>query len=113
MLLDRDRMADKLDARGGLEKLDGNSVNEDRSPFADVCASLIELMELDGFLVGHPLGFERRNDLIVIVCDDRFAAERLADSDDAVIEAVHQQEVRVDFGQFVANAHGFGLSSVG
>ena len=108
-----DRMADKLAARGGLEKLDGNSVNEDRSPFADVCASLIELMVFDRFLVGHPLGFERRNDLIVIVCDDRFAAERLADSDDAVIEAVHQHEVRVDFGQFIANAHGFGLSSVG
>jgi len=106
-------MANKLDARGGLEKLDGNSVNEDRSPFSDVCAELVELVELDGFLVGHPLGFERRNDLIVIVCDDRFAAERLADSDDAVIEAVHQQKVRVDFGQFIANAHGFGLSSVG
>ena len=106
-------MAYELDARGGLEKLDGNSVNEDRSPFADVCASLIELMKLDGFLVGHPLGFERCDDLMVIVCDDRFAAERLADSDDAVIEAVHQQKVRVDFGQFIANTHGFGLSSVG
>jgi len=84
------------------EKLSGYSANEDRSPFADVCASLIELMVFDRFLVGHPLGFQRCDDAVVVVCDDRFAAERLADSDDAVIEAVHQHEVRVDFGQFVA-----------
>ena len=105
-------MAYELDARGGLEKLAGNSVNEDRSPFADVCASLIELMELDGFLVGHPLGFQRCDDAVVIVGDDRLAAEAMAYPDDAVIEAVHEQKLIVNVGQKFSDCSSHGLALV-
>ena len=85
--------------RGKRQKLDltfwfGEGIfdadDEDGSSLADVCAELVEVVVLDGFLVGHALRFERCEDFVVIVGDDCFSAERFADSDYAVIEAVHQ-----------------------
>ena len=90
--------------------------DEDRSSLADVCAELIELMVFDRFLEGHALGFQFGDDLVVVVGDDRFAAERFADANDAIIEAVHEQKLLVILGQkFSDSSHGLALlfSSVG
>ena len=104
------------------EKLSGfgggifDADDEDGSSLADVCASLIELAVLDGFLVGHALRLQLGDDLVVVVGDDRFAAEGFADSKDAIIEAVHEQKILVMLGQnFSDSSHGLALlfSSVG
>lgn len=85
-------------------------MDEDWSSLANVCSELVELVVLDRFLVGHAMRLQIGDDLFVFVGDDRNAAERFADSDDAVIEAVHQQEVRVDVGQkFSDSSHGLAL----
>lgn len=44
--------------------------DEDGGSLADVSSSLIEVVILDGFVVGHALGFERCDDLVVVVGDD-------------------------------------------
>ena len=72
--------------------------DEDGSSLADVCAELIELVVLDRFLLAHALGFQLGDDLVVGVGDDRFAAERFADANDAIIEAVHEQKLLVMLG---------------
>ena len=105
-------MAYKLDARGGLEKLAGNSPNEHRSPLADVGAELVEFMVLDRFLVGHAVALKLRDDLLVIVGDDRLAAEAMAYPDDAVIEAVHEQKLIVNVGQKFSDCSFHGLALV-
>lgn len=86
--------------------------DEDWSSLADISSRLIELMVLDRFLVGHAMRLQIGDDLFVVVGDDRNAAERFADSDDAVIEAVHQQEVRVDIGQKFSDSSSHGLALV-
>ncbi len=93
-------------------RLDGtlDAMDEDGSSLADVCSELIELMVLDCFLVGHPLRLQMSDDAVIVVGDDRNAAERFADSDDAVVEAVHQQKVRVDIGQKFSDSSSHGLA---
>lgn len=90
------------------------AANEHRSLLADVCSGLVEFMVLDCFLVGHAARLKVGQHPFVIVGDDRDAPERLADADDAVIESVHEKQVRIDFGQSISNvAHGLDLSGVG
>ena len=113
-------MAYELDAQVRWEWLDRlwifDAMDEDGSSLADVCAELIELVVLDSFFVGHPLRLQLGDYLVVIVGDDRFAAERFADANDAIIEAVHEQKLLVILGQkFSDSSHGLALlfSSVG
>ncbi len=84
-----------------------DAYDEDRGQLADVCSGLIELMVLDRFLVGHAVALKLRDDLLVVVGDDRLAAEAMAYPDDAIIEAVHEQKLIVDIGQKFSNcSHG-------
>ncbi len=87
-------------------------MDEDWSSLADICPELVELMVLDGFLVGHALRLQIGDDLFVVVGDDRNAAERFADSDDAVVEAVHQEKLLIDVGQKFSNSSSHGLALV-
>ncbi len=107
-------MAYLLGARTRFEKLAGNSPNKHRSPLADVCSELIERMALHRLLVGHAARLKIGQHLVVIVGHNRDAPEGFANADDAVIESIHEQQVRIDFGQSISNVvHGLDLSGVG
>lgn len=107
------RMADPF----VCEKLSGgfrifDALDEDGRSLANVGSGLIELMVLDRFLVVHAVALELRDDQIVIVRDDRLDAESLADANDAVIEAVYEQNVIVDVGQKFSDCSSHGLAFV-
>ena len=66
-------------------------------------------MVLDRFIVGHAVALKLRDDLLVVLGDDRLAAEAMTYPNDAVIEAVHEQKLIVDVGQKFSDCSSHGL----